>query len=60
MKSITVKDKWGNLLIKVIHRKNGEYELVKHPDIQNDFAVEVRDDKNCKVTFGGHNEIPAI
>lgn len=49
MKSVTIKDK-GKILIKVIHRKNGEIELLRQENLLH-LDIEVRDDTNKKVYF---------
>ena len=46
MRSVIIRDKSGEILIKVIDR-NGEYEVIKHSQVTSD--IEIRDDKNCKV-----------
>jgi hypothetical protein len=51
IKSVTIKDKKGVLLFKIIHRKSGFYDVIKHVSLQ-DFVVEVRDEKGHKVIFG--------
>lgn len=48
IKSVTIKDDRGALLIKVLHRKSGEYEVLRHASCAN-VSVEIRDDKNRKV-----------
>jgi len=50
IKSVTIKDKKGVLLFKIIHHKSGFYDMIKHPSLQ-DFVVEVRDEKGHKVIF---------
>ena len=50
MKSVTIKDSRGNILIKVIHRKNGEYELMKICG-GDKLNIDVRDTQGCKVIF---------
>jgi hypothetical protein len=50
MKSVTIKDRYGNLLLKVIHRKAGKYDLFRDEALA-DIDVDVRDDRGCKVTF---------
>lgn len=52
IKSVKIKDKYG-VLVKIIYRKSGIYEMLKRPTLPSDIKVEVRDDKNCKVLFGG-------
>lgn len=49
MKSVIIKDGNGNILIKIIHRKNGEYELIQIGNVALD--IDVRDEKGCKVIF---------
>jgi len=49
MKSVTIRDK-GKILIKVIHRKNGEIELLRQENLLH-LDIEVRDDTNKKVYF---------
>jgi len=51
MKSVTIKDKYGMEILKVIHRKSGEYELITH-SLYKHLIVDVRDDNNKKVQFG--------
>ena len=48
MKSITIKDKSGKVLLKVIHRKNGVIDGIKDTSITG-VSIEARDDKNCKI-----------
>jgi hypothetical protein len=50
VKSVTIKDPSGEILIKIIDH-NGRYELIRHPHVTSN--IEVRDDKNCKVTWMG-------
>ena len=51
MKSVTIKDKKRKLLIKVIYKKNGEYELIQTSELANLVDIDVRDNNNCKVNF---------
>ena len=51
MKSVTIRDKRGEILVKVIHRKNGKYDLIKTPEIDRDCDIEVGADDNSKVIF---------
>ena len=51
MKSVTIYGRRGELLLQVIHRKNGAYELNGDSLILRDLDIEVRDDQNKKVTF---------
>ena len=55
MKSVTIKDKYGMEILKVIHRKSGEYELIMHT-LYKDLIVDVRDDNNKKVWLMGNKE----
>ena len=48
MKSVTIRDKKGKLLIKVLHRKDGCYDILKLNSLE-EIDIEIRDDKNCKV-----------
>ena len=47
MKSVTVKDK-GKVLIKVIHRKCGRYDVIYDKRLAH-LDIDVRNDNNCKV-----------
>lgn len=51
MKSVTIK-RGKTLILKVLHRKDGKYELLKSAEL-SDISIDVRDDKGCKVMFGG-------
>lgn len=52
MKSVTVKDRYGKIIIKVIHRKNGRYEIITAKTVHDSGAtIEVRDDEGHKVMF---------
>jgi len=51
LKSVTIKDKNGTIIIKVIHRKNGKYELIRNADVPCNVVIEVRNDKGRKVMF---------
>jgi hypothetical protein len=54
MKSVTIKNKRTNeVLVKIIRRKNGVYDLIKHNSISDNLTFEVRDDKNRKILFKG-------
>jgi hypothetical protein len=50
IKSVTIKDKKGVLLFKIIHRKSGVYDIIKHPSLQ-DFVIDIRNEKGHKVIF---------
>uniref|UniRef100_A0A6M3LSI9 Uncharacterized protein n=1 Tax=viral metagenome TaxID=1070528 RepID=A0A6M3LSI9_9ZZZZ len=54
MKSVTIKQN-GEVLIKIIHRKNGVIDLIKRPDLAK-LEIDVRDDRNYKIQFGPHIE----
>ena len=53
MKSVTIRNKQGEILVKVIHRKSGGYDLISTPEIARDCEIEVRADDGSKVIFGG-------
>lgn len=50
MKSVTIKDRNGILLIKILQKKNGEYEYLRSNDLIG-VVVDVRNDNNEKVWF---------
>lgn len=50
MKAVTIRNKSGEILVKIVHRKSGEYELIKHSTL-TDVDIEVRDQKNRKIMF---------
>lgn len=50
MKSVTIKDKLGNFLIKILHRKDGMIVMTRE-GLAIDYDIEIRDDENCKVIF---------
>ena len=50
MKSITIRSKSGRVLLKILHRKSGQYDLIKDSALA-DIEVEVRDDEGHKVKF---------
>ena len=51
MKSVTVYNNRGQILLKVIHRKNGDYAMEGINIHKNIYNIDVRDDKNQKVAF---------
>ena len=51
MKSVTIKDKNGTIIFKVIQHKNGKYEMIREKNLCN-ISVEVRDERNMLVYFG--------
>jgi len=51
VKSITIKDKKGELILKVIKRKNGRYEMELSSDLKDKIDVTVRDEKGHTVLF---------
>ena len=50
MKSVKITDSRGGLLLKVLHRKNGEVEIIKAKSLAH-LKIEVRDDRNLKIMF---------
>jgi len=52
IKSITIEDTDGKLLLKIIARKNGRYDMIREVTLK-DLLVEVRNDKNEKIMFSG-------
>jgi len=52
IKSITIKDIRDKLLIKIIARKNGTYDMIREVTLK-DLMVEVRNEKNEKIMFSG-------
>ena len=51
MKSVTVKDLHGNILVKVVHQKNGEYSCIHSTDLEGKIIIEARDEQNKKIDF---------
>jgi hypothetical protein len=51
MKSVTIRDSQGIILIKILDRKNGLTEIVMNPDLEY-LNIEIRDNDNRKVIFG--------
>jgi ribosomal protein L25 (general stress protein Ctc) len=49
MKSVTIKDSKGKILVKVLHRKNGEIDAILHTSIQDRISVDIRDNDNYKI-----------
>ena len=53
MKSVTIRDIRDNrLLIHLIHRKSGVYDLKMDARINQSVVVEIRDEKGHKVIMG--------
>ena len=50
IKSVTIRDRRGEILIKILKRKSGEYELIKVAGLK-DVEVEIRDTRGRKVLF---------
>lgn len=55
MKSVTIKDASGEVLIKVIHKKDGSYDRIIKKNLTG-IIVEVRGDDNSKVMW--ETEVP--
>ena len=53
MKSVTIKDRWGALILRVSQKKNGEIDMVADSSITTTIGIDVRDDQGKKVYF--HN-----
>ena len=52
MKSVTIRDKEGKIVVKVIHRKSGVYDTVRSKSFMAAGAtIDIRDDKGRKVTL---------
>lgn len=52
MKSVTIKDHNGKILVKVKQLKNGvEYESIVANDLVGKISVDARTDENTKVIF---------
>lgn len=50
MKSVTIRNNDSEILVKIIHRKNGAYDLIRRLGLAA-LDIEVRDDKGYKVIF---------
>jgi hypothetical protein len=51
MKSVIIKNQHGEVMLKIIHHKNGVYESIKHPSLDG-WQIDVRELDNSKVNFG--------
>ena len=51
MKSITIKDKNGLILLKIVHKKNGEFDMEYFAFAIDNFDIQVRDNDNSLVYF---------
>lgn len=49
MKSVTIRDKKGKVMVKVLQHKNGTYDTWVLTNILDTIDIEIRDEKNCKV-----------
>lgn len=49
MKSVTIRDKKGKLMIKILQKKGGEYEIEFLEELVNTLTIDIRDDQGCKV-----------
>ena len=54
MKSVTIRDTDGKIMVQVDHRKNGAIDCIILKGLRTE--VEVRDDQNGKHTFKGDAE----
>ena len=50
IKSITIKDASDKVLLKIIARKNGTYDMIRAVTLK-DLEIEVRNEKNEKIMF---------
>ena len=53
IKSVTVKNNSGKLLFKILCRRDGTYDLIEENSLENSINIEVRNEKNEKIVFGG-------
>ena len=56
MKSVKIADIYGRILVKVLRRKNGRYDIKVAKDIENKIDIDIRDDKNCRVILSKPRE----
>jgi len=52
MRSVTIRDRETNeILIKVLHRTNGQIESLTHIKMSGQLKIQIRDDQNCLTTY---------
>jgi len=52
MKSVTIRDrKTDEILVKIIHRKDGRVDSLTHANMDGRLKIQIRDDQNCLITF---------
>ena len=52
MRSVTIRDRETNeILIKVLHRTNGQIENLTHIKMSGQLKIQIRDDQNCLTTY---------
>jgi hypothetical protein len=51
MKSVTIKDNYGNTLIRVSESKTGDVNVKVYQSIEDTVTIDVRDCDNKKVYF---------
>lgn len=49
IKSIKISDLRGNLIFKLLAKKNGEYEFICAKSIYYSLDIDVRNEKGCKI-----------
>lgn len=49
MKSVTIRDIEGRVLVHIVHRTSGIFEVKVEKELSKTIDIEVRDDENRKV-----------
>lgn len=49
IKSIKISDLRGNLIFKLLAKKNGVYEFICEKHIYNSINIDVRNERGCKI-----------